>query len=134
MPVTRKRPAPSTGRLVRTLVHLVLLAVAIGLVAAVLPGVHVRGGLMTLLWLALLLSLVNAVLGGFLRFVARPVILLTFGLASFAVSVVVLAVTAGLSDSLDLDGVGPAIWAAAGIAVLTVVLKYAVERLLVPAR
>lgn len=132
MPGGRHRPARSTGRFVRVLVHLVVLAVAIGLISAVLPGFHVSGGFLTWLWLALLLSLVNAVLGGVLRFVARPLIWLTFGLASFAISVIVLAVTAGLSSSLDLDGAWPAVWAAAGIAVLTVALRYAVERVLVP--
>lgn len=115
---------------VRTVVHFVVLSVAIGVAAWIVPGVDVHGGFGTLLWLAVLFALVNTIVGSVVRVLAFPLILLTFGLASFAVTVAMFALTAKLSDSLDLDGFWPAVGAALLVSILSSVLESMVSRAL----
>ncbi len=96
------------GMLARLALRLVLLALIIGLTAKVVPGIDVHGGFGTLLWLAVLLSLVNLIIGPILRLLSLPLILLTLGLFLLIVNTAVLAITAGLSSHLDIDGFWPA--------------------------
>ncbi|GAC1445480.1 MAG: hypothetical protein NVSMB55_26830 [Mycobacteriales bacterium] len=96
----------------RLLTRWAVLAVAVWLAAAVVPGVHVHGGAATYLWVALLFGLVNAVLGPVLRLLTLPFTLLTLGLFALVVNAVLFAVTALLSSKLDVDGFGSAFFAA----------------------
>lgn len=86
------------------LVAWVVIAVAIGLAAAVVPSVDVHGGFGTLLWLAVLFGFVNALLGPLLRLLFLPLTVLTLGLFGLVVNGLLLAATAGLSDKLDVGG------------------------------
>jgi putative membrane protein len=86
------------------LVAWVVIAVAIGLAAAVVPSVDVHGGFGTLLWLAVLYGFVNAHLGPLLRLLFLPLTVLTLGLFGLVVNGLLLAATAGLSDKLDVGG------------------------------
>jgi putative membrane protein len=58
----------------------VVLALAVGVAAAVVPGIDVEGGIFTLLWVGLLFGLVNAVLGPVLRLISLPLTVITLGL------------------------------------------------------
>ena len=53
--------------LIRLVVNWLILAVAVGVAGAVVPAVEVKGGFLTLLWVALLFGLVNALLGPILH-------------------------------------------------------------------
>lgn len=118
------------GFLTSTLISLVALAAAIWVAAAVVPGVHVFGGVGTYLWIALLFAVVNTVVGSILRLVTFPLIVLTLGLASFAVTVAMFALTARLSSKLDIDGVGSAIIASLVVAVVSGLLGSLTRRAL----
>ena len=70
-----------TGRMIlRLLIRLVVLALIIGAVAALVPGIDVHGGFGALLWIAVLFALVNAVIGPIVRLLSLPFIVLTLGL------------------------------------------------------
>ncbi|GAC1440806.1 MAG: phage holin family protein [Mycobacteriales bacterium] len=101
----------------------VVLTVAVFVAAAVVPGVHVRGGVLTYLWVALLFGLVNAVLGPFLRLLALPFTLLTLGLFALVVNAILVAVTAALSSKFDVDGFVSAFLAALVISLISTVLN-----------
>lgn len=113
----------------RLLIRLVVLAVVIGVVAAIVPGIHVHGGFGTLLWIALLFSVVNLILGPVLRLLSLPFIVVTFGLFLLVVNAGLLAITAGLSSRIAIDNFW---WAVLG-GVLISVLS-ALAELLVPFR
>ncbi len=81
-----------------------VLAAAIGLTAAIVPSVDINGGFFTLLWVALLFGLVNALIGPILRLISLPLNVMTFGLFALVVNAVLLALTAGLSDNLEVGG------------------------------
>lgn len=93
----------------RFLLRLAVLAGIIGLVAKLVPGIHIVGSNWWLFWLALLLSLVNAIVGTVIKLLSLPLILLTLGLFLLVCNAVVLAVTAGLSSHLNVDNFASAV-------------------------
>ncbi|MCW2522588.1 MAG: conserved rane protein of unknown function [Frankiales bacterium] len=95
--------------LARILVRLVLLAVIVGFVAELVPGIHVYGGFGALLWIAVLFSVLNAILGPVLHLLSLPLIVLTLGLFLLVVNAAILGLTAGLSSHLDIDSFGDAV-------------------------
>ena len=93
----------------RWVVKLLLLAVVIGVVAVLVPGIEVNGGFGALLWISVLFSLVNAILGPVFKLLSLPLIVLSLGLFLLVVNAALLAITAGLSSHLDVDGFGAAV-------------------------
>lgn len=107
-------------------------AAAIAVAAAVVPSVDVDGGVVSLLGVALVFGLVNAVVGPLLRLVSLPLTLVTLGLFSFVVNGALLAITAGLTDALDVGGVIATVLAAAVISVVTTLLLLLTARAVEP--
>jgi putative membrane protein len=93
----------------RFALRVVILALIIGAVAKLVPGIHVYGGFGWLLWIALIFAIVNAVLGPVLRILSLPLIILTLGFFLLVVNAALLGITAALSDHLDVDGFGSAV-------------------------
>jgi putative membrane protein len=122
----RRRP----GFLASTAIHFVAEALAIWIATLVVTGIHVYGGAGTYLWIALLFGVVNAVVGGILRLLTLPLVLITLGLMSFAITVAMLAVTAALSSKLDIDGFWAAVGAAAIVAVVSALIEAITRRAL----
>ena len=82
----------------------------------VLPGLEVipdptgpLGEPGTYLWIGLLFGLVNAIVGPILRFFTLPFVVLTLGLFLLVINAVLLALTAGITDRMTIDGIGTAI-------------------------
>jgi putative membrane protein len=89
--------------LIRMALRLVVLAAIIDLTAHIVPGIHVHGGFAWLLWVAVIFSVVNLILGPVFRLLSLPFIVLTLGLFLLVVNAALLAITAGLSTHLDID-------------------------------
>jgi putative membrane protein len=106
-----------------------IVAAAIGITAALLPSVEVDGGFFALLGVAVIFGLVNALIGTVLRLVSLPLTLMTFGLFALVINGVLLAITAGLSDVLDVGGFFATIVAALVISIVTAVLLFVVGRM-----
>lgn len=110
----------------RFALRVVVLAAIIFAVTQLYRGVSVEGNAAgtlgeagTFLWVALLLAVVNSVLGPVLRLLSLPFIVLTLGLFLVVVNAVLLAVTAELSDRLAVDGVTGALVGGALIGVFS---------------
>lgn len=112
------------------LVVWVVVAAAIGLAAAAVPSVEVDGGLLSLLGLAIVFGLVNALVGTLLRLVTLPLTLMTFGLFGLVVNGILLAITAGLTDVLDVGGFFATVAAAFLVSLFSAVLLFLTNRLL----
>lgn len=110
----------------RLILKWALTAVAIGLVAAITPGISVHGGWLTLLWIALIFGLVDTLIGPLLRFISIPLIILTLGLFLLVVNAALLGITAWLSDRLDVDGFWPAVLGG----LIMAILSWAIDQLL----
>ena len=115
--------------MLRLLLRWAALAVAIWLATLLVPGVHVTGGAGTYLWVALILGLVNAVLGPVLKLLALPLTILTLGLFALVVNAALLGIAAKITSHLDISGFWPAVGAALVIAVVSAVLHRVVREL-----
>jgi putative membrane protein len=111
------------GLLASSVIHFVAEAIAIWVATLLVPGIHVYGGVVTYLWIAVLFGVVNAVIGTILRILTLPLILLTLGLMSFAITVGMLALTAWFSSKLDIDG----FWSAVGAALIVAIVSAVIE-------
>jgi putative membrane protein len=95
--------------LIRLALRLLIVAAIIALVAWIVPGINVHGGFGWYIWLAVIFSVVNLIIGTVLRVISLPLIVLTLGLFLIVINAAVLAITAWLSSHLDIDSFGAAL-------------------------
>jgi putative membrane protein len=93
------------------LIRLVVNAVALIVVAYVVPGIHVNG-LGSALVAAIVLGVVNAVLRPILVAVSLPLELVTLGLFTLVINALLFWLVGALHVGLTVDGFWPAFWGA----------------------
>jgi putative membrane protein len=103
----------------RLLARFLVVAAAVWIVAAIVPGVVVQEGLTSYLLIALLFALVNVLVKPVLKLLAFPLLLLTLGLFLVVINAALFGLTALLTERLSVDGVGPAVIAALVISAVT---------------
>ena len=86
---------------------------------AFIPGIDVKGGFTTYLWVALLFGLLNATLGSLLKLLTLPAVILTLGLFLVVVNAAILMLLARWSQMLDITNFWSAVLAALVISVVT---------------
>lgn len=99
----------------------VLNALALLLVSYLIPGFRVRSFGAALL-AALIIGLLNIVLGPALTLLTLPITLLTLGLFLFVLNALLLKLAAAIVPDFAIDGWGPALLAAIVLALLNVAL------------
>ena len=109
--------------LVRVLKNWLIMTGAVWIATALVPGIDVSGGFATYLSISLLVGLVNAVLGPVLHWLAGSVSWIRLGVSALLVNGVLLAVTAGISPRLDIDGLGSAVVGAFVVAIAGTLLE-----------
>jgi len=103
----------------KLLVSWAALALSFWVATAVIPGIDVKGGFTTYLWVALLFGLLNATLGSLLKLLTLPAVILTLGLFLVIVNASMLVLVARWSNKLDINNFWSAIFAAIIISVIT---------------
>jgi putative membrane protein len=103
----------------KLLVRWAALALSFWVATAVIPGIDVKGGFTTYLWVALLFGLLNATLGSLLKLLTLPAVILTLGLFLVVVNASILMLVARWSDKLDVNNFWSAIFAAIIISLIT---------------
>ena len=111
-------------RMRKILLLWIALACAIGLTAALLPGMDIDGGFGGLLLVALAFSLVNVFIGTILRLLTIPLKFITLGLIALVVNAVLLAITAWWLDRLSVDNFLTAVVAALLISVFSAIAQH----------
>jgi putative membrane protein len=99
------------------LIRLILNAVALIIVAYVVPGVHVSGFVGALI-AGLILGIVNAIIRPILVILSLPLEILTLGLFTLVINAVLFWFVGALHVGLTVDGFWPAFW---GALVMTIV-------------
>jgi putative membrane protein len=107
----------------KLLVRWAALALSFWVATAVIPGIDVKGGFTTYLWVALLFGLLNATLGSLLKVLTLPAVILSLGLFLIVVNAAILMLVARWSDKLDVNNFWTAIFAAIIISVITRVVS-----------
>jgi len=84
------------------ILRLAINAIALYLAVWLLPGLDLTGGVVSLLWIALIFGLVNALLGPLLKFLSCGLIVLTLGLFTLVINTFLFWLTSVISQSLGL--------------------------------
>lgn len=103
----------------RLALRLVVLATIIGVVAALVPGIHFSGGFVWLLGTAVLFALVNMILRPVLIVLGLPLIIVTVGLFLLVINAALLGITAALTTHLNIDGFWSAVLGGLLISIFT---------------
>ena len=112
---------------VRFIVRILAGAVALAVAAGLIEGISVGPGttserLFTLLTVAVIFGLVNAIIRPIVRLISIPLFIITLGLFTFVVNALMLMLTAWIGDQFDLAFEVNGFWAALlGALVISVV-------------
>lgn len=87
----------------RFIIELLLMGAAVALAAFLIPGVQVDGFLSALI-AGILIAVANATIGFILRILTFPINILTLGLMSFIITVLMVLLVDSLMDSFNTSG------------------------------
>lgn len=111
----------------RFLIRLIITAVALWAAVALVNGITFTGSWISILLVALIFGLVNAVVRPLLKLLTCPLVLLTLGLFIFVINALMLRLTSTLSVSLGLGfhvaGFASAFWGALVVSIVSVLLS-----------
>lgn len=109
----------------RFIISLLLTGIVIAIAASIVPGAHVAGFGWAIIT-GLVIGAVNALVGGVLRLFTLPLNLLTFGLISFIITVLMVMLSDNLlGQKFDVGG----FWNASLFAVVVAVLEMLVGKI-----
>lgn len=108
------------------LVQWVLTALALLLVSKIVPGFDVHGVWPALI-AALVIGLLNATLGLFLKIVTFPLSILTLGLFLLVINGLMILLASSIVRGFRVYGIGPAFWGAVVLALLGMAIRAVVR-------
>ena len=106
----------------RLLVHWLLSALCLLLVARFVPGFFVQG-LGTALLAAVVIGLVNGTLGVLLKVVTFPLTILTFGIFWLLINALMLKVASLFVPGFQVRGLWPAFWGGIILSLLNIIVR-----------
>ena len=109
------------------LVQWLLYAVALLIVSKIVPGFHVRG-LWPALIAALVIGLLNATLGLFLKIVTFPLSILTLGIFLLVINGLMILLASSIVKGFDVHGFFPAFWGGIVLALLGMLIRWFARR------
>lgn len=113
------------------LLRLIINAVALFAATQVgIPGLHFEGDWKTLVIVALIFGLVNALIRPLLTVLTCPLILLTLGLFTLVINAAMLALTGWIAEQLRLGFVVDGFWAAFVGALVVSIVSWALALLI----
>ncbi|HEV2133812.1 MAG TPA: phage holin family protein [Terracidiphilus sp.] len=105
----------------------ILYAVALLIVSKIVPGFHVHG-LWPALIAALVIGLLNATLGFFLKIVTFPLSILTLGIFLLVINGLMILIASAIVRGFDVRGFFPAFWGAIVLAILHMIIRWITKR------
>jgi putative membrane protein len=110
----------------RLILHWILSAIALILVSHLVPGFHVSG-LIPALIAAVVVGLLNATVGLFVKIVTLPLTILTLGLFLLVVNGLMILLASAVVPGFHVTGIGPAFWGAVILALLGMLIRAIVK-------
>lgn len=103
-------------------------AVALYVAVLIVPGIQFNGAWTGILWLALIIGLLNALVRPLLKFLTCPLIILTLGLFTILINTVLLLLTSMIGQSFGIgftvDGFWQALLGSLVISFVSVVMGF----------
>jgi len=106
----------------RLLLHWILSAIALIIVSHLVPGFHVAGFVPALI-AALVIGLLNATVGLFLKIITFPISILTLGIFLLVINGVMILLASSVVPGFRVYGLGPAFWGAVVLALLGMAIR-----------
>ena len=114
----------------RILLRLLVNAIALWVAVEIVPGIYAESPL-TILIVALIFGVVNAIIRPVIAFFTCPMIVLTLGLFIFVINAVMLWFTAWVARTLDLGfGITGGFWSAFWGALVISLVSFAISMLI----
>jgi putative membrane protein len=102
-------------------------AVALYVAVLIVPGIDFFGKWTGVLWLALIIGLLNALVRPLLKFLTCPLIILTLGLFTIVINTLILMLTSSIGQAFNLgltvDGFWPALLGSLVISIVSVIMS-----------
>ena len=111
----------------RLLLHWILSALALLVVSHFVPGFHVNG-LLPALIAAVVIGLLNATVGLFLKIITFPLSILTLGIFLLVINGIMILVASAIVPGFHVYGFGPAFWGALVLALLGMLIRVVVKK------
>lgn len=112
--------------MLRLLLNWLLSALALLIGAHVVPGFHVSG-FAAALWAAIVIGLVNATLGLFLKVITLPLTILTLGIFWFIINALMLELASAFVPGFHIASFGAAFLGAIVLMLVNLILKWLVR-------
>ena len=110
----------------RMVIHWLLTAIALMVVSRLIPGFFVDG-LESALIAAVVIGFLNATLGFLLKLITFPLAILTFGLFLLVINAAMILLAAKFVDGFYVYGWEPALWGAAVLSVIGLLIRFAMK-------
>jgi putative membrane protein len=107
----------------RMIVNWLLSAIALLLVAYIVPGFHVSG-ILTALFAAVVIGFLNATIGLFLKVITFPLTVFTLGIFWFVVNAIVLKLATVFVPGFQIYGFWPAFWGAVVLSLMNMIFRW----------
>src|SRR5205823_12507678 len=107
----------------RHLLNWALSALAVWIVARLVPGFHVNGPLAALI-AALVIGFVNATLGVFLKIITFPLTLLTLGIFWFVINAAMIELASAIVPGFRVDTFAAAFWGAIVLSLVNMFFRW----------
>lgn len=111
--------------MLRMLLHWIVTALAVWITSRVVPGFVVNGAAAALI-AAVVIGLVNATLGLFLKVITFPLTILTLGVFWFVINALMLELASAFVPGFNIRGFASAFWGAIVLMVVNMFLKWLV--------
>jgi putative membrane protein len=109
------------------LIRWIINAVALGVAATLIQGIHIDGGWQVLVITAFIFGLVNALIRPLVTLLTCPLIILTLGLFTLVVNAGMLLLASRLAGLMGIgfivDGFWPALWGGLIISIVSAILS-----------
>ncbi len=113
--------------MLRMIVHWLLSALALLIVAHIVPGFNLTG-IRAALIAALVIGLINATLGAFLKLITFPLTIVTLGIFWLVINALMILLAARLVSGFEVGGFAAAFFGAIVLALVNIVLKALVPK------
>jgi putative membrane protein len=104
------------------LIQWILSAIALMLVSKIVPGFYVYGFLPAL-YASLVIGLLNATLGVFLKAITFPIAILTFGIFLLVINALMILLASKIVSGFDVQGYAPAFWGGVVLSLLSLLIR-----------
>ena len=109
------------------IVQILIIAVAVILTAAILPGIQIKS-FGTAILVAIVLALLNYFVNPVMVFLSIPITILTFGLFLFVINALIIMLASALVGGFKVDG----FWWALIFSIVLSFVTYLLEAILIP--